>query len=252
MNDEQLLRYSRHILLPQMDVEGQQRLLDAHVVIIGLGGLGSPVLQYLAASGVGTLSLVDDDQVELSNLQRQVMYGEADCGRPKVSAAAAAAMRLNSTVRIHQYPLRADEDWLEQHLPGVSLVVDCSDNAGVRYALNTVCLRHGIPWLSAAAVGVSGQITFFAPQTDNSPCYRCLYPQLSPQQTLNCAESGVLSPLVGVIGAMQALEAVKVLAGNGSNLNGRLLTFDAMAAEWRSWNLPVNPDCPDCAGRKCG
>ena len=248
MNDRQLLRYSRHILLPQLDIDGQQRLLSSHVMIIGLGGLGCPVLQYLVASGVGRLSLVDDDRVELSNLQRQTAHGEADIGQLKVASAAAEAARLNPEADIIQYPFRADKDWLAGHVPAVDLVLDCTDNAAVRYHLNQVCLRHHIPWVSAAAAGCSGQLTFFDPRTEHSPCYRCLYPELSDQQ-LSCAESGVLAPLVGVIGTMQALEAVKVLAGVGKPLSGTLLTFDALNAEWRRWSIPRAAGCADCSAQ---
>lgn len=255
MNDQQLLRYSRHLLLPQLDIDGQQALLDAHVMIIGLGGLGCPVLQYLAASGVGRLSLVDDDRVELSNLQRQTAHGSADIGLLKVESAAAEVQRLNPDVQVVAHALRADADWLMVQLSAagdaqedrvkVDLVIDCSDNSKVRYALNRACIAHSVPWVSGAAVGLNGQITVFDPRQADAPCYRCLYPSLDDQQ-LSCAESGVLSPLVGVIGAMQALEALKVLAGIGESLSGRLLTFDALQGEWRSWGISRNPSCSDC------
>jgi len=245
MNDQQLLRYSRHFLLPQLDIDGQQALLDAHVMIIGLGGLGCPVLQYLAASGVGRLSLVDDDRVELSNLQRQTAHGSADIGLLKAESAAAEVQRLNPDVQVVTHAVRADADWLAMHLAGVDLVVDCTDNSRVRYELNRACIAHSVPWVSGAAVGLNGQITVFDPRQADAPCYRCLYPSLDDQQ-LSCAESGVLSPLVGVIGAMQALEAVKVLAGIGESLSGRLLTFDALQGEWRRWGISRNPSCSDC------
>lgn len=245
MNDQQLLRYSRHILLPQLDIDGQQALLDAHVMIIGLGGLGCPVLQYLAASGVGRLSLVDDDRVELSNLQRQTAHGSADIGLLKAESAAAEVQRLNPEVQVITHAVRADADWLAMHLAGVDLVVDCTDNSRVRYELNRACIARSVPWVSGAAVGLNGQITLFDPRQADAPCYRCLYPSLDNQQ-LSCAESGVLSPLVGIIGAMQALEALKVLAGIGESLSGRLLTFDALQGEWRRWGISRNPSCSDC------
>ncbi|WP_430459916.1 HesA/MoeB/ThiF family protein [Thalassolituus sp. LLYu03] len=245
MNDEQLLRYSRHILLPQLDIDGQQALLDAHVMIIGLGGLGCPVLQYLAASGVGHLSLVDDDRVELSNLQRQTAHGSDDVGRYKAESAAAEAQRLNPGVRTSVYCLRADQNWLEQMLPSVDLVVDCSDNAALRYALNRAALATQTPWVSGAAVGFSGQVTLFDARDPKAPCYRCLYPALNEQQ-LTCAENGVVSPLVGVIGAMQALEALKCLTAIGQSLSGTLLTFDALSADWRRWTLQKTATCSDC------
>ncbi|MAD46969.1 MAG: molybdopterin-synthase adenylyltransferase MoeB [Oceanospirillaceae bacterium] len=249
MNDDQLLRYSRHILLPQMDVEGQEKLLAAHVMVVGLGGLGSPVVQYLAASGVGRLTLVDHDQVELSNLQRQPLYRTDDIGSGKALSAAAAVAELNPDVKVDIAQVRADESWFASHLSDVDLVLDCTDNAAVRYALNRVCLQTATPWVSAAAVGLSGQITLFNPSADDSPCYACLYPDLSDEQ-LSCATSGVLSPLVGVMGSLQALEAVKFLAEIGEPLRQTLLTLDAGACEWRRWGIQKRPQCPAC-GAKC-
>lgn len=251
MNDQQLLRYSRHILLPQMDIEGQQALLDAHVLVVGAGGLGCPVIQYLAASGVGAgagqLTLVDDDVVELSNLQRQTAHGTADIGIAKVESAKADVLRLNPDVNVQAIQQRADEQWLRSFFSQnpVTLVIDCTDNATIRYLLNKVCLETKTPWVSGAAVGLNGQITVFDPRQENAPCYRCLYPNLDDQQ-LTCSENGVLSPLVGVIGSMQALEALKLIAGIGEPAVGKLMTFDAISAEWRSWKLPQSPDCGDC------
>ena len=249
MNDQQLLRYSRHILLPQMDIEGQQALLDAHVLVVGAGGLGCPVIQYLAAAGVGELTLIDDDLVELSNLQRQVAHGTDDIGKAKVESAKQDVQRLNPDVTVNALQQRADYDWLNQALAGgsVDVVVDCTDNATVRYLLNRACLANKIPWVSGAAVGLNGQITVFDSRQDNAPCYRCLYPNLDDQQ-LSCSENGVLSPLVGVIGSMQALEAIKVLTAMGQPAVGQLLTFDALQADWRRWKLPVAAACPDCQG----
>lgn len=251
MNDQQLLRYSRHILLPQMDIEGQQALLDAHVLVVGAGGLGCPVIQYLAASGVGAgagqLTLVDDDVVELSNLQRQTAHGTADVGMTKVESAKADVLRLNPDVNVQAIQQRADEQWLRSFFSQnrVTLVIDCTDNATIRYLLNKVCLETKTPWVSGAAVGLNGQITVFDPRQENVPCYRCLYPSLDDQQ-LTCSENGVLSPLVGVIGSMQALEALKLIAGIGEPAVAKLMTFDAMSADWRSWKLPQSPDCRDC------
>ena len=251
MNDQQLLRYSRHILLPQMDIEGQQALLDAHVLVVGAGGLGCPVIQYLAAAGVGAgegeLILVDDDVVELSNLQRQTAHGTDDIGKAKVESAKDDVLRLNPDCNVTAVQQRADYDWLNQVLAGgsVNVVVDCTDNATIRYLLNRVCLANKIPWVSGAAVGLNGQITVFDPRQDNSPCYRCLYSNLDDQQ-LSCSENGVLSPLVGVIGSMQALETLKLIANLGTSPVGKLLTFDAMQSDWRSWKLAANPDCQDC------
>jgi len=247
MNDQQLLRYSRHILLPGMDIEGQQALLDAHVLVVGAGGLGCPVIQYLAAAGIGELTLVDDDLVELSNLQRQTAHGSDDIGKAKVMSAQHEVLRLNPDCRVNAVQQRADSAWLQQTLAQtpIDLVLDCTDNASIRYLLNQVCLERKIPWVSGAAVGLSGQVTVFDPRLPGSPCYRCLYPQLDDQQ-LSCSESGVLSPLVGVVGSMQALEAIKLLADIGRPLVGRLLTLDASSSEWRCWTLKPAADCPDC------
>lgn len=253
MNDQQLLRFSRHILLPQMDIEGQQALLDAHVLVVGAGGLGCPVIQYLAAAGVGELTLVDDDVVELSNLQRQTAHGTDDIGKSKVVSAQEDIQRLNPDCVVNGFAVRADLAWLQQYLATadrhVDLVVDCTDNAQIRYLLNRVCLDQNIPWVSGAAVGLNGQISVFDPRQQDSPCYRCLYPQLDKDgadQQLTCSENGVLSPLVGVIGSMQALEALKVLAAIGKPLVGKLATYDAMSGEWRSWALKKNAQCSDC------
>lgn len=248
MNDQQLLRYSRHILLPQMDIEGQQALLDAHVLVVGAGGLGCPVIQYLAAAGVGELTLIDDDQVELSNLQRQTAHGSEDIGKAKVESAKQEVQRLNPDVTVNAVSQRADLNWLQHTLTdqAIDLVIDCSDNATIRYQLNLACLGTQTPWVSGAAVGLNGQLTVFDPRQADSPCYRCLYPQLDDQQ-LSCSENGVLSPLVGVIGSMQALEALKLIAGFGTPAVGKLLTFDGMQSDWRSWKLAANPGCEDCS-----
>ncbi|WP_320820488.1 molybdopterin-synthase adenylyltransferase MoeB [Thalassolituus sp.] len=245
MNDDQLLRYSRHLLLSDIDVDGQQALLDAHVMIIGLGGLGSPVALYLAAAGVGKLSLVDDDHVEISNLQRQIAHQQAAVGRSKVESAATSCQQLNADVVVATYPLRATDEWLNDHLSDVSLVVDCSDNAAVRYAINAQCVAHSTPWVSGAAIGFSGQVAVFDPRNNLSPCYGCLYPSLNDQQ-LSCAEAGVLSPLVGVIGSMQALEALRLISPFGSPQAGWLATYDAKAGQWQRWQLSKRPNCPHC------
>lgn len=253
MNDQQLLRFSRHILLPQMDIEGQQALLDARVLVVGAGGLGCPVIQYLAAAGVGAgegeLILVDDDVVELSNLQRQTAHGTDDIGKAKVESAKEDVLRLNPDCNVTAVQQRADLAWLQQTLSGqkVDLIIDCTDNASIRYLLNQVCLEHKTPWVSGAAVGLSGQVTVFDPRQPDSPCYRCLYPNLDDQQ-LTCSENGVLSPLVGVIGSMQALEALKLIAEIGKPAIGKLMTFDAAGAEWRNWKLSKTEACPDCHG----
>jgi adenylyltransferase/sulfurtransferase len=244
MKDQQLLRYARHILLPQVDVDGQQQLLNSHVMIIGLGGLGSPVAQYLAASGVGRLSLVDPDQVELSNLQRQLVHSDKTIGQNKVDSARQALQGINPDVALQTFAVAADEAWLLEHLQQVDVVVDCSDNAGVRYAINRACLARQTPWVSGAAVAMNGQLVVFDPRQADSPCYRCLYAQL-PDQPGQCADSGILAPVVGTIGSLQAVETLKVLLSLPTPV-GSLLTYDALSSDWRRWQLQRQPDCEDC------
>lgn len=242
MNDEQLTRYSRHILLPEMDFEGQQRLLDSRVLIVGLGGLGSPVVQYLAASGIGELLLVDHDHVELSNVQRQTCHGTGDVGLDKVESAAQEVQRINPNIKVRTFAQQADAGLLKQLLPQCDLVMDCSDNFAIRYLLNDLCIEFDIPWVSGAAVGLQGQLICFDPRESQLPCYRCLYPQAA-DDSRNCATSGILAPVVGVIGALQATEALKILAGIGEPVFGRLQTFDAKKGEWRSWGLAQDKSC---------
>ena len=249
VNDQQLLRYSRHILLPELDIEGQQALLSSHVLVIGAGGLGSAVLPYLAASGVGRITIADDDTVELSNLPRQVIHADDSIGLHKAESARQRLLQLNPQCDVTLDTRRADASWLNAALGQFDLVVDCSDNVTVRYALNDAALLHKVPWVSGAAVAMDGQITVFDPRQPATPCYRCLYPDLKEQQ-LNCSESGVLSPLVGVIGSLQALEALKVLAQTGEPLIGRLLTYDARGGSFREWKFAKNNQCPAC-GEGC-
>jgi molybdopterin/thiamine biosynthesis adenylyltransferase len=242
MKDDQLLRYSRHILLPQLDIEGQQAIMSAHVMIIGLGGLGSPVALYLAAAGVGEFTLVDDDSVELTNLQRQIAHNTHSLDLSKVESAKTSMLAMNPEVTVHCHPVRADNEWLCQHLNGVTLMVDCSDNADIRYAMNDAALAKNIPWVSGAAVGFAGQVAVFDPREDNSPCYRCLYPALS-DDVLSCAESGVLSPVVGVIGSLQSTEALRLITKFGEKQHGCLHTWDALSGDWRRWKLSQRENC---------
>jgi molybdopterin-synthase adenylyltransferase len=247
MNDEQLLRYSRQIMLPAFDVEGQQKLLEATVLIVGLGGLGSPVSMYLAAAGVGHLILVDDDQVDLSNLQRQIVHTEQTVGVSKVDSAARTLAALNHDTRITCINKRVDEAaLLDLVRQGVDLVVDACDNFSTRFMINRVCVDAGIPLVSGAAIRLEGQVAVFDSRRDNSPCYQCLYRGGDDEQ-MSCARNGVLAPLVGVIGSMQAVEAIKVLSGLGQDLAGRLLLFDAFGSQWRELRLPRDPQCPVCA-----
>jgi molybdopterin-synthase adenylyltransferase len=246
MNDDQLLRYSRQILLPQFDIVGQQKLLNSHVLIIGLGGLGSPVAMYLAAAGVGHLSLVDDDQVELSNLQRQIVHGQQDIGRNKVDSAADTLKEINNEVILDVITARLEGERLEQAVNAADVVVDCSDNFATRFLLNEVTQRCGTPLVSGAAIRMEGQVTVYDSRQEGSACYRCLYEDSGElQQT--CSESGVLSPLLGIIGGVQAVETVKVIAGVGENLSGRLLILDAFSMSWREIKLKQDPTCPVCA-----
>lgn len=246
MNDDQLLRYSRQILLPQLDIVGQQKLLDSHVLIIGLGGLGSPVSMYLAAAGVGQLTLVDDDQVELSNLQRQIVHGQQDIGRNKVDSAANTLKEINSEITLDVIAERLEGERLEKAVKAADVVVDCSDNFATRFLLNETTQRCKTPLVSGAAIRMEGQVTVYDSRQEGSGCYRCLYEDTGElQQT--CSESGVLSPLLGIIGGIQAVETVKVITGIGENLSGRLLILDALSMTWREIKLRQDPSCPVCA-----
>ncbi len=246
MHDEQLLRYSRHILLPGIDVEGQEKLLQASVLVVGVGGLGSPVALYLAASGVGKLMLVDDDKVELSNLQRQIAHRTKDVGRSKTASAGESVMALNPDVAVELVTERLAGDALLSAVGAVDVVVDCSDNFTTRFALNQACVLTRTPLVSGAAIRSEGQLSVFDFRQAESPCYRCLYSPEAGDEQLNCAEAGVLAPIVGVMGSMQALEAVKVLTGFGQTLVGRLLLLDGATMECRTLKLGKDPSCPVC------
>ena len=245
MNDEQLLRYSRQIMLPQWDIEGQEKLLASRVLIVGLGGLGCPVAMYLAAAGVGELVLADFDEVDLTNLQRQIAHGEADVGRLKALSAQESLRQLNRTIKVTTISERLDDSNLNEVVMQVDVVVDCTDNFTIRHQLNRASVHCGKPLVSGAAIRFEGQVSVFDPRQADAPCYRCLYAQ-APDENLSCSESGVIAPLVGVVGSMQALETLKVLAGVGQTLAGKLLMFDALNADWRSLKLPKDPACPVC------
>jgi adenylyltransferase/sulfurtransferase len=246
VNDDQLLRYSRHVLLPAMDVQGQEALLASKVLIVGMGGLGCPVALYLAASGVGELHLADDDQVDLSNLQRQIAHGEVDIGRPKVDSVADSIAAINSDTVVNRLYQRLHAQNLLDAVAAVDLVVDASDNFSTRFALNAACWQARKPLVSGAAIRGEGQLSVFDFRRDDSPCYRCLYHD-SDDANLNCAESGVLAPVVGMIGTMQAMEALKCLTGMGEALVGRLLLIDAINMDIRQLNLRRDPACPQCS-----
>ena len=245
MQDDQLLRYSRQILLPQIDIEGQQKLLNSHVLIIGLGGLGSPVALYLAAAGVGHLTLVDDDIVELSNLQRQIVHGEQNIGQPKVKSAAESIRALNSECQVDIKAERLLGHALNKEVEAADVVVDCSDNFATRFLLNEVTQQHKTPLVSGAAIRMEGQVTVYDARQAGSACYRCVYQNTSELQE-TCSESGVLSPLLGIIGSMQAVETVKLLTNIGESLAGRLMILDALSMSWHEIKLRQDPDCPVC------
>jgi len=245
MNDDQLLRYSRQILLPQIDIIGQQKILDSHVLIIGLGGLGSPVAMYLAAAGVGHLVLVDDDRVEISNLQRQIIHTESDIDRYKVESAATSLKAINSDCQVETITTRLDKQALIVAVEQADVVVDCSDNFATRFLLNEVTQAVRIPLVSGAAIRMEGQVTVYDSRQSGRACYRCIYQDEGElQQT--CSESGVLSPLLGIIGSMQAVETIKLITGIGETLAGRLMIFDALSMSWQEMKLRQDPSCPVC------
>jgi adenylyltransferase/sulfurtransferase len=245
VRDEQLQRYSRQILLPAVGVEGQERLLGARVLVVGLGGLGSPAALYLAASGVGELVLVDFDQVDLSNLQRQVAHGTADVGRLKVDSARERLRALNPEVEVTTHARVLEGEDLRAQIRAVDVVVDASDNFATRFELNAACVAVRRPLVSGAAIRMEGQVTVFDPGRAESPCYRCLYPEASEREE-TCSRLGVLAPLLGIIGSIQATEVLKLLLGVGEPLIGRLLVVDALAMEWRTLRLRRDPACPVC------
>lgn len=249
MDDPQLLRYARHILLDEIGIEGQERLLGARVLVVGAGGLGSPVAAYLAASGVGRIVLADDDVVELGNLQRQLLHTTARVGWPKARSGRHMLADLNPEVQVEAVEQRLQGDALSRAVSGVDLVLDCCDNFATRHAVNRACAQHRKPLVSGAAIRFSGQVAVFDLRHDDSPCYHCLFPEDDPVQEANCATTGVLAPLVGVVGSMQAIEAIKLLAGVGEPGTGRLLCFDALSAQWHDVRFERDPDCAVCAHR---
>ena len=245
MNDEQLLRYSRQIMLPELDIEGQEKLGQASVLIIGLGGLGSPAAIYLAASGIGEVTLVDDDVVDLSNLQRQIVHRESTIGEPKVASARKAIEQISSETRINTIQNRLRGNDLLEAANHADVVVDATDNFESRYEINDACLSARTPLVSGAAIRMEGQVAVFDPRESESPCYRCLYSQ-GDNENLNCADNGVLAPVVGIIGTIQAMEAIKIISGIGETLRGHVLYMDAKRMEWRRLKLLKNPQCLSC------
>ncbi|MBI5891567.1 MAG: HesA/MoeB/ThiF family protein [Nitrosomonadales bacterium] len=252
MNDQQLLRYSRHILLEEIGIEGQQRLLDARALIVGLGGLGSPAALYLAASGVGHLTICDNDRVDFSNLQRQIIHRTASVGLTKVASAQAALHDINPDIECVGLPIRADEKQLNELVAKSDVVLDCSDNFDTRYAINRVCLRRRKPLVSGAAVQFHGQVAVYDFRCDDSPCYNCLFPEDLQAAELRCATTGVFAPLVGIVGTLQAAEALKLLMGIPHGLSGRLLSFNALDMNILQTRLCRDPACRTCGGHAAG
>jgi molybdopterin/thiamine biosynthesis adenylyltransferase len=249
MNDDQLLRYSRHILLDAIGVEGQQRLLDSHALVIGAGGLGSPVALYLGTAGVGRITLVDHDSVDVTNLQRQIAHTLARVGQPKAESARDTIAAINPDVQVLPVVQRADAAWLARAVAEADVVLDCSDNFQTRQAVNAACVAARKPLVSGAAIGFDGQISVYDSRQADAPCYACIFPPDATFEEVRCSTMGVFAPLVGIIGSMQAAEALKLLAGVGSSLAGRLQMLDARSMEWTEIRLPRQPACPVCAGR---
>jgi molybdopterin-synthase adenylyltransferase len=249
MTDDDLLRYSRHILLDEIGIEGQRRLLQSHALIIGAGGLGSPVALYLGTAGVGQLTLVDHDTVDLTNLQRQIAHTLARVGQPKAESARQSVLALNPGLSVQALPQRADAAFLDQAVARADVVLDCSDNFSTRHAVNAACVRHRKPLVSGAAIGFDGQISVYDTRSPEQPCYACLFPPEATFEEVRCSTMGVFAPLVGIIGAMQAAEALKLLAGIGSSLAGRLQMLDARSMHWDEIRLGRQAQCPVCQAR---
>ena len=246
MKDEQLLRYSRQIMLPRFDIDGQEKLLSARILIMGVGGLGCPAALYLAAAGTGELVLCDPDTVDISNLQRQILFNESDINHLKVEAAADKIRAINAEVRCTLIPEKLEATALLDEIKAADVVLDCTDNFHSRFAINEACVTTETPLVSGAAIRLNGQLAVYDFRKPQEPCYRCLYGEQSDEQ-LSCSESGILGPVVGTIGTMQALEAIKLVAGFGQTLSGRLMIFDALTMQWQSMTLQADPACPVCA-----
>jgi len=249
MNDDQLLRYSRHILLPQLGIEGQDKFRRSHALIIGAGGLGSPAALYLASAGVGTLTICDGDAVDLTNLQRQIVHRFDAIGSPKAESARRTLATINPEVTVNALIERIAGARLARLVCDTDIVLDCSDNFATRHAINRACVAHAKPLVSGAGVRFDGQIAVFDLREAQSPCYHCLFPEHGDDADMRCAVMGVFAPLTGIIGSMQAAEALKLLAGIGASLAGRLLLLDALAMEWRSVRLKRDPACAVCGAR---
>ena len=246
MDDDQLLRYSRHILLNEVGIEGQERILDAHALIIGAGGLGSPVALYLGSAGIGHITIVDDDVVDITNLQRQIAHTMARVGQAKTASAQAAIEAINPDVKVTTIQSRADAALLAQLVAQADVVVDCSDNYKTRHAINAACVSHRKPLVSGAAIRFDGQVSVFDSRQEQSPCYACVFPPDDGFEETRCATMGVLAPMVGIIGAMQAAEVLKLLSGAGKSLTGRMLMLDGLAMEWNEIRVGRDAACSVC------
>jgi molybdopterin/thiamine biosynthesis adenylyltransferase len=248
VDDSQLLRYSRHILLPEIDIQGQEKLIRSNVLIIGAGGLGSPVALYLAASGIGKLTICDNDTVDLTNLQRQIIHHTNAIGTPKTHSAKNTIIGINPEVNVITLQEYVSENKLQELVPDADLVIDASDNFTTRHHINKTCVTYKKPLISGAAIGFEGQVTMFDPRLNDSPCYHCLFPipTNSGEEEPQCSTMGVFSPLVGIIGCTQAAEAIKTLLEIGENLNGRLLLLNGLKMKWRSIKLNKDPACKVC------
>jgi molybdopterin/thiamine biosynthesis adenylyltransferase len=247
MDDQQLLRYSRHILLDEIGIEGQRRLLASHALVIGAGGLGSPVALYLASAGVGTVTIADDDNVDLTNLQRQIAHRLDRVGLPKARSAARSMQAINPDVQVRALVQRADGALLDELVPQADVVLDCSDNFKTRHAVNAACVRHARPLVAGAAIGFDAQVSVYDTRAPGGPCYACVFPPDATLEEVACATMGVFAPLVGIIGSMQAAEALKLLAGVGTSLAGRLQMLDARTMEWSEIRVARQPRCAVCA-----
>ncbi len=250
MDDSQLLRYSRHLLLDELGPDAQAKFAAAHVLVIGVGGLGAPVAQFVTAAGVGTITLCDADRVDLTNLQRQILYATHDVGRPKVDAAVARLAAINPEVLLRPLAARIGGDQLATLVAAADVVVDCCDNFETRHAVNRACVAAGKPLVSGAAIRFDGQVAVFDTRDPTSPCYHCLFGEGDELEETRCATMGVFAPLVAIVGATQAAEALKLLAGVGESLAGRLLLLDTLTMQWREMRVPRDPECPVCATRK--
>ena len=250
MNDDQLLRYSRHILLEDIGIEGQTLLLQSHALVIGAGGLGSPVVMYLGTAGVGRITLVDHDKVDVTNLQRQIAHTLARVGQPKAESARQTVAAINPDVQVMPVLQRADPAWLDAAVATADVVVDCSDNFPTRQAVNAACVKHGKPLVSGAAIGFDGQVSVYDTRDAEHPCYACIFPPEATLEEVRCATMGVFAPLVGIIGAVQAAEALKLLMGLATSLAGRLQMLDAHAMEWTEIRLMRQISCPVCSSQR--